>query len=129
MAASIPKIRIRLLKADIQDVGQPGTGGDSSRCCVAVGHYIGVKPVAAEKALTRRLATSCVAKPVDSTALGEAGPVLLTQLTERGIIRGELGQPFFLDDPRTRDDDDGAEPDRLIAIAGMGYAGRFGPPN
>ena len=34
----------------------------------------------------------------------------------------------FLDDPRTRDDKDSAGLDRLIAIAGMGYAGRFGTP-
>ena len=39
-----------------------------------------------------------------------------------------MGQPFFLDDPRTRDDDGRAGADRLIAIAGMGYAGRFGTP-
>jgi pimeloyl-ACP methyl ester carboxylesterase len=127
-AAPTPKIIIRLLKADIQDVGQPGTGGEIPVDAVAVGHYIGVKPVAAEKALDQAISNKLRGNVgVTNVALGEAD-LLLTQFTERGIIRGELGQPFFLDDPRTRDDDDGAQPDRLIAIAGMGYVGRFGPP-
>ena len=63
-----------------------------------------------------------------SPAVPEEPDLLLTQFTERGIIRGELGQPFFVDDPRTRNDDGSAGPDRLIAIAGMGYVGRFGAP-
>ena len=133
-AAPIPKIRIRLLKADIQDVGQPGTSewpiydGEIPVDAIAVGHYIGVKPVAAEKALDQAISDKLRSKVGATNTLLEEADLLLTQFTERGIIRGELGQPFFLDDPRTRDDDDGAGPDRLIAIAGMGYAGRFGTP-
>jgi pimeloyl-ACP methyl ester carboxylesterase len=136
--ASVPKISIRLLKAEIQDVGQPGTSAWPSPDAempheipvdaIAVGHYIGVKPVAAEKALDQAISDK-LRGHVGATniALGEAD-LLLTLFTERGIIRGELGQPFFLDDPRTRDDDNNPGPDRLIAIAGMGYAGRFGTP-
>ena len=133
-AAPIPKIRIRLLKADIQDVGQPGTSewpiydGEIPVDAIAVGHYIGVKPVAAEKALDQAISAKLHSKVGATNSPLEEADLLLTQFTERGIIRGELGQPFFLDDPRTRDDDDGAGPDRLIAIAGMGYAGRFGTP-
>ena len=40
------------------------------------------------------------------------------------MLRGELGQPFFLNDPRPGV----CESDRLIVIAGMGVAGRFGRP-
>jgi pimeloyl-ACP methyl ester carboxylesterase len=128
VAAPIPKIRVRLLKANIQDVGQPGTDGEIPVDALAVGHYIGVKPVAAEKALDQAI-SSRLQGTVDApnSPLGESD-LLLTQFTERGIIRGELGQPFFLDDPRTRDDDDHSGRDRLIAIAGMGYVGRFGTP-
>jgi pimeloyl-ACP methyl ester carboxylesterase len=133
-----PKISIRLLKAEIQDVGQPGTlewpasNGESCRAipvdAIAVGHYIGVKPVAAERALDLAISDKLRGKVgATNTPLAEAD-LLLTQFAERGIIRGQLGQPFFLDDPRTRDDDDPTRPDRLIAIAGMGYAGRFGTP-
>jgi pimeloyl-ACP methyl ester carboxylesterase len=128
VAAPIPKIKIRLLKAEIQDVGQPGTDGEIPVDAVAVGHYIGVKPVAAEKALDQAISNKLQGKVGATNLALEEADLLLTQFTERGIIRGELGQPFFLDDPRTRDDDDSAEPDRLIAIAGMGYAGRFGTP-
>ena len=128
-AAPIPKIRIRLLKADIQDVGQPGTWTARFQSTpLPWGITSASSQLRLRRRWTRRLATSCVAKSVRPTTLLEEADLLLTQFTERGIIRGELGQPFFLDDPRTRDDDDGAGPDRLIAIAGMGYAGRFGTP-
>jgi pimeloyl-ACP methyl ester carboxylesterase len=128
VAAPIPRIRIRLLKADIQNVGQAGTDGEIAVDAVAVGHYIGVKPVAAEKALDRAISSKLYSKVAATSSPLEDDDLLLTQFTERGIIRGELGQPFFLDDPRTRDDKDNAGLDRLIAIAGMGYAGRFGTP-
>jgi pimeloyl-ACP methyl ester carboxylesterase len=137
VAAPIPKIRIRLLKANIQDVGQPGTSAwpthdaeiprEMPVDAIAVGHYIGVKPVAAEKALDQAISDTLHGQGRATRWALEAPDLLLTQFTERGIIRGELGQPFFLDDPRTRDDDH-TGPDRLIAIAGMGHPGRFGMP-
>jgi pimeloyl-ACP methyl ester carboxylesterase len=127
-AAPIPKLKVRLLKANIQEIGQPGTDGEIPVDAIAVGHYIGVKPVAAERALDHAISSALRgAAAAADTPLAEAD-LMLTQFTERGIIRGELGQPFFVDDPRTRDDDDPTRPDRLIAIAGMGYVGRFGSP-
>ena len=51
----LPKISIRLLKANIQDVGQAGTDGEIAIDAIAVGHYIGVKPVAAVKALDQAI--------------------------------------------------------------------------
>jgi hypothetical protein len=48
---------------------------------------------------------------------------ILAQYAARGTLRGDLGQPFFLQDPRwTGHPGKG----RVIAIAGMGYPGRFG---
>src|SRR4030095_4694522 len=50
----------------------------------------------------------------------EEPDLLLTQFSLRGTIRGDLGQPFFLQDLR--------DPRRIIALAGMGIPGRFGAP-
>jgi hypothetical protein len=101
--------------------------GDLPIDAIAVGHYEQVKPAGAELQLDQAI----------SGALGQAGPAgtnggrspdsgILTQYTERGIIRGELGQPFFLPDPRVAPDGPGAG--RLIVLAGMGAPGRFGAP-
>ena len=77
----------------------------------AVGHYIGVLPQYAEEALDK--AISGVApdarEPADRAAL------LLTQLTERGALRGELGEIDFFP----------LAGGRLAAIAGMGSSGSF----
>jgi hypothetical protein len=126
-ATPVPRIKIRLLKAGIQEVGQPGAEGEIPIDAIAVGHYIGVKPVAAEAALDQAISSRLRGRVGATNSPLEEADLLLTQFTERGIIRGELGQPFFLDDPRTRGDGSTGV-DRLIAIAGMGYAGRFGTP-
>jgi CHAT domain len=101
--------------------------GDLPIDAIAVGHYEQVKPAGAELQLDRAI----------SGALGPAGAAkanggtpqdsgILTQYTERGIIRGELGQPFFLPDPRVAPGGPGGG--RLIVLAGMGTPGRFGAP-
>jgi pimeloyl-ACP methyl ester carboxylesterase len=84
---------------------------------IAVGHYLGVKPQNAEGALDKAISEAMGNGNTDADRI-------LTQFSERGILMGELAQPFFLSDPRTRR---GAV-DRVIAIAGMGVAGRFGVP-
>ena len=53
--------------------------------------------------------------------------LILTQFALRGLIRGELGQPFFLTDPRVSAVSE-ALPGRLLAVVGMGVPGRFGVP-
>lgn len=87
---------------------------------VAVGHYLGVKPSGAEReldeAISRAMLDLAPDQPIKESSL------VLTQYSERGILKGELGQPFFLPDPR---DHTGR---RVIAIAGMGVPGRFGWP-
>ncbi len=85
---------------------------------IAVGHYVGVRPQFAERALDIAVTRALRGLGPDTTI---ADPdLLLTGFTERGTIRGELGQPFLLPDPR--------RPGRVVAIAGMGLPGRFGSP-
>jgi len=102
-APAVP-VRIRVLDGSIADI-EPG---EPPVDAIAVGHYIGVRPAGAELALDEAISA---ARP---------GEKLLTSFAERGVLRGEAGQPFFLPDPR--------DPARLIAIAGLGYPGRCGGP-
>jgi hypothetical protein len=100
---------------------------------IAVGHYLGVRPQYAELALDQAVSAALRGGPARGAARAarEIPPeeLLLTQYADRGILRGELGQPFFLADPRPQPKRRGAPPsDRVIAIAGMGVPGRFGTP-
>ncbi len=82
---------------------------DFPMCAIAVGHYAGVLPQAAERA-------------IDEAISGDSStPGILTRFAQRGLIRGDLGQPFIIPDPR-------APEERLIVLAGMGLPGRFGAP-
>jgi pimeloyl-ACP methyl ester carboxylesterase len=87
---------------------------------IAVGHYLGVKPSGSEReldaAISRAILDLAPEQPIKESDL------VLTQYSERGILKGELGQPFFLPDPRDHTGN------RIIAIAGMGVPGRFGWP-
>lgn len=87
---------------------------------LAVGHYADVRPQAAELALDKAISRA----PLGKGTAQESGSndLLLTQLTDRGTIRGELGRPFLLADPRR------ADGQRVVAIAGLGVPGRFGVP-
>ncbi len=83
---------------------------------IAVGHYEGVQPQAAEAALDFALSE---AAPRGAPA-GLPHEGLIAHLSLRGTITGQLGQPFVLPDPRRR------AGGRLIMLAGMGVPGRFG---
>lgn len=110
------RVKVALLCAGIEEIGDEGFE-DFPPDALAVGHYIGVKPQAAELALDL-----AISEALPGQAETEDG--LLSQFAERGIVHGERGQVFFLPDPRT----EGAANDRLIAVVGMGYPGRFGVP-
>jgi pimeloyl-ACP methyl ester carboxylesterase len=125
------RIEIGLVHGRIEDVQDLNVAGEPIDV-IAVGHYLDVKPVAAEVALDRAISLAIRrAVPENSQADLSAeqladDDLILTQYGERGILRGELGQPFFLEDPRPV-----APPStrpRLIAVAGMGMPGRFGVP-
>ena len=75
--------------------------------CIAVGHYLRVRPTGAERDLD--VAISAALRPATS----EEGTVL-NLFHQRGVLRGDLGVPFFLPDPRKGHDN------MLIAVAGMG---------
>ena len=102
-----PSIAVALAHGVIEDT--PGAD------CIAVGHYVSVKPQAAELSLDKSI-SNALPKPTPQTGAGPGG--VLERFTLRGTLVGHLGTPFFLPDPR--------DPKRLIAIAGLGLPGRFG---
>jgi hypothetical protein len=79
----------------------------------AVGHYLGVEPQNAEQAI------DCAVSGVEGSPSGDAG-LVITQLTRRGVIKGELGEVYFYPFAGSR------AGKRLAAIAGMGSMGTFG---
>ncbi|HEV2840441.1 MAG TPA: CHAT domain-containing protein [Chthoniobacterales bacterium] len=101
-------ITIALVRGGIED--EALTPGGSA---VAVGHYVGVAPQNAELALDAAISKALPKRPDDS----DKPNLLLTDLCRRGIFIGELGQNFFLADPRQRS--------RLLVLAGMGRPGSF----
>jgi pimeloyl-ACP methyl ester carboxylesterase len=115
----IVKVRIRVVHGRIED-SLPDT--DPPVDALAVGHYVNVRPQNAELALDRAISRALLGLGPDDPV--PEGRLLLTELTERGTLRGELGQPFILPDPRT----DGDESQRIIVVEGMGVPGRFGAP-
>ncbi|MDQ3649869.1 MAG: CHAT domain-containing protein [Acidobacteriota bacterium] len=95
---------------------------------ISVGHYIGVRPQDAEGALDCAISHALAGVGTRNDNKLPKAEWLLTQYTERGIIRGELGQPFFITDPRAVNGKRGGARDRVIALAGMDVPGRFGMP-
>ncbi len=97
---------------------------------LAVGLYIGEKPSGLTLELDRAISVAFLERkekaPRGVSPLPERD-LILTQFALRGVIRAELGQPFFLTDPRVPDLSE-ALPGRLVAVVGMGVPGRFGVP-
>ena len=103
-------LRIAIRTGHIQEIEMNGGGGPPIDA-IAVGHYMGVRPSGAEWMLDG------VVSPWASGA-----DHVLVQFHDRGILRGTLGQPFFLPDPRP------GHEHVLLAIMGMGPIGGFGIP-
>jgi pimeloyl-ACP methyl ester carboxylesterase len=120
-------IEVRLQWGEIQKIGveegrRSGRARELPVDAIAVGHYQGAgRPLRAEleldQAISFELSGKKYAKPNDIPDTER----LLTLYADRGIIRGALGQPFFINDPRSRNG-------RIIVLAGMGEPGRFGAP-
>ena len=83
---------------------------------IVVGHYMGVRPQASELALDRVISADL--PPVGRPTTVEDAELLLTSYTQRGTLRGALGEPFFLPDPR--------DARRTVVVMGLGEPGRFG---
>ncbi len=117
-----PTIVLRLFQGKIDEVDSlPALGernGDAPLPidAVSVGHYLGVRPQAAELALDR--AVSRAITGIDGVL--PPSELILTQYTDRGLLRGDLGTTFFL--PLN------GESNRVLAVAGMGPVGGCGAP-
>jgi pimeloyl-ACP methyl ester carboxylesterase len=95
---------------------------------VAVGHYIGVQPQAAEEMLDRSITAALLGLKQSEAGGIPKSRLVLTQYTERGLIHGKLGEPFIIPDPRDAGGPNGPAGGRIIVLAGMGEAGSFGAP-
>ena len=118
-----PKVELSLVCAGIATLDYDQCRSQRSRYpvdAIAVGHYLGVKPAGSERQLDE--AISRHVKDLAPEQEIKERDLILTQLSERGVLKGELGQPFFVPDPRDH------KGNRIIAIAGMGVPGRFGCP-
>lgn len=125
-----PRIEVGLVYGQIGSIeyGKIRSSSGDPVDSIAVGHYIGVLPQGPELALDRIISNGRSGKSKIAHQVSKEN-LLLTQYTEWGIIHGELGRPFFLNDPRiTRSNTAQAKQGRLIAIAGMGQPSRFGTP-
>ncbi|HYJ88726.1 MAG TPA: CHAT domain-containing protein [Pyrinomonadaceae bacterium] len=122
-------IEIRLEWGGIESTGEERVTRASRRRdaqppvdAISVGHYAGVgKPLMAEQKLDEAISRALMRRkygPKDKIPDVEK---LLALYSDRNIVRGSLGQPFFIPDPRSNNG-------RLIVLAGMGEAGRFGAP-
>lgn len=80
----------------------------------AVGHYQGVLPQFAELALDKVVSAARA-----GAGRGAGDDLVLTSLSRRGVLRGTLGDVDFY--PWAE------RPERIVAVAGMGHPGRFGP--
>jgi pimeloyl-ACP methyl ester carboxylesterase len=125
------EIEIGLIYGGIETVHQKIHGAQVSPVdAIAVGHYIGVQPQAAEKKIDEAISRALLGKDQNDSSEVHEADLILTQYTERGIIHGKLGEPFFMPDPRQEKERSAgaAKYTRLIVLAGMGESGRFGVP-
>ncbi|HKP03002.1 MAG TPA: CHAT domain-containing protein [Chthoniobacterales bacterium] len=117
-------IKIALVKGGIDSVEASPNG--KAIDAIAVGHYFGVRPQAAERALDEAISAAYLKEskgrqtPASGSETVPESELLLTLLTERGHIPGSLGEPFILPDPRKEG--------RIVVLAGMGTPGHFGVP-
>ena len=103
-------IAISIFHGGIEQTGGPLAKADA----ISVGHYVGVAPQNAELAIDQAITAALEKKKIEELS-SEKG--IITSLCRRGVIVGELGQNFFLPDPR--------DAKRVIVIAGMGRPGMF----
>jgi pimeloyl-ACP methyl ester carboxylesterase len=125
------QVTVRLIRGKIE--AAHGTQGHNPVDSISVGQYLGVKPQTAYLALDQAISQALARRrpadaPSDQTNRDSDGDLLFTQAVERGVLRGELGQFFFVDDPRAPQPADDQTSQRLIAVAGMGMPGRCGAP-
>jgi len=120
-------IRIHLYNGDLLNIDEMREAAATPIDAIALGHYLDSRPHGLLRQLDQAISRY---QQIDGHDQGSATSplaeedLLLHQYTQRGIIRGDLAQPFFLRDPRPTPSDI----ERVIAIAGMGTPGRFNEP-
>ncbi len=120
-----PTIEIDVVIGDIKELDLATLTGDPVDA-IAVGQYVGATPQSALQALDTAI-SPWFGQPAPTSKDTPSTPPtssLIADLCQSGVIRGELATLFLLPDPRP----DGAALQRVIAVAGMGLPGRFGPP-
>jgi pimeloyl-ACP methyl ester carboxylesterase len=129
-AIEAAKIEIGLVHGRIESIDCEGirSNGRYPVDAIAVGHYIGVQPQAAELGLDQAISAALLGKKLSGDFVPAKSDLVLTQYTERGVIQGKLGQPFMIPDPRPPKSGKTGKTGRLIVIAGMEEPGRFGVP-
>jgi CHAT domain-containing protein len=119
--AGLPRASVRLMAGSIDSVHEVALEGWPVDA-IAVGHYSGVAPQGAEKLIDDELTREL--RVTNTTAqLSRRG--VIADFSDRGILRGGLGEPFFIVDPRPGKNKAKA---RLIAVLGLGEPGRLGVP-
>lgn len=114
-------VEIGLIHGSIAEVQALLTADAPPVDAIAIGQYKGVRPYSTMRALDQAISQATLSGDTAAPAAN-----LLAQYIERGVIRGDLGQPFLLPDPRPPLPGEAAG--RIITIAGMGLPGRFGVP-
>lgn len=126
-AARKPELRVDIVWDDI-------TRADGD--VYSVGHYRGITPQRAELAIDRAVSGLLAETKVESSRLNRArhtsseGVLLLTEMTKRNLLRGELGDiqlfPWRVSDSEESSKKRaGTEDEKAAAICGMGYPGSF----
>jgi hypothetical protein len=115
-------IRTHVIVGRIEQIAVNAIANDIPIDCVAVGHYTGVRPTGSENDLDKAISPFFRNLPA-----GAANPIsdedrILMAFHDRGLLRGELGVPFVLPDPRP------GYQGGSIVVGGMGAAGSFGVP-
>lgn len=99
---------------------------------IGLGRYVGVRPFSALSDLDQRISAFLyegpAAKPGGNGRAKRSGVrkvkgkrLYLQEMIDRGLLRGDLGSPSLIPDPR-----DPAR--RMLALMGMGTAGQYGEP-
>jgi CHAT domain/PLD-like domain/Lecithin:cholesterol acyltransferase len=114
-----PALRLDVVRADVTTYQSVGPA-DLPAEALAAGVYTGVRPVGGLHALDVEISKSEAVAADESSVDDPTRHLIITGLIERGTVRGDLGAPFLLPDPR--------DPRRTIVLAGLGRPGTAGAP-
>jgi CHAT domain/Lecithin:cholesterol acyltransferase len=116
---AVKKIQVAIHLEDIETFGNRKLKNAAPVDFLAAGHYQGVEPQYAEKALDLRL-SKALGLTAKSTTFSKAEPekLFITHNTRRGSVTMRLGEPYVLPIPGSL---------LKVALAGLGTPGSLGP--